>query len=123
MSKKYDEYSKYCTEEAQSFYLIDKKKKPMIPMRVDENLRRELRDRFLMKMVQRYAFLDEELPYKPNQYTKNPERDNSIIMVVKQAILKDIDLTYGELLFYVDGDDSELQYERSKGINGSLHLI
>ena len=122
MSKKYDEYSQLCTEDSMSIYLLDKKKVPMIPMKVDEKLRRELRDRFLMNMVKRCVLLNIDIAYKPNEFTDDPDRDNSIIATVKRATMLGKDITYGELLYYVDNNASELKYEKSKGINGSLGL-
>ena len=120
MSRKYDKYSELLTEEQLSLILVDKKKKPVVPMKIDADLRRELRDRFIMDIVKKAMLLDVDVPFKPGDSSDRAERDRSIIAVVKKACMLDRDITYGELLYYVDNDDSELEYERSKGINGSL---
>jgi hypothetical protein len=120
MSKKYDRYTELLTEEQLSLILVDKKKKPVVPMKIDAALRRELRDRFIIDIVKKAMLLDVNVPYRPSESSASAERDRSIIAVVKKACMLDRDITYGEVLYYVDNDDTELEYERSKGITGGL---
>ena len=73
-----------------------------------------------MDIVKKAMLLDVDVPFKPGDSSDRAERDRSIIAVVKKACMLDRDITYGEVLFYVDNDDSELEYERSKGVQGGL---